>query len=62
MENRMTPEIAKLALQFMLRVRLEGQEVPAFNAVMASLTAATKVEEKPPVTEFTGPRKVAEAT
>jgi hypothetical protein len=47
MENRMTPEIAKLALQFMLRVRLEGQEVPAFNAVMAALNAATKVEAKP---------------
>ena len=33
----MKPEIAKAALQFMNRVRLEGVEVPAFNAVVAEL-------------------------
>lgn len=33
----MTSELAKLALQFMQRVQLQGAEVPAFNAVCASL-------------------------
>ena len=33
----MTPELAKAAMQFLMRARLEGQEVPAFNAVMAAL-------------------------
>lgn len=33
----MTPEIAKATMQFMLRVQLTGQEVPAFNAVMTAL-------------------------
>lgn len=33
----MNQEIAKAAIQFMLRVQLQGQEVPAFNAVMESL-------------------------
>ena len=33
----MTPEIAKIALQFMQRLQLTGQEVPAFNAVTEQL-------------------------
>lgn len=33
----MTPEIAQVAQQFMLRVQLQGQEVPAYNAVMQAL-------------------------
>jgi hypothetical protein len=35
----MTPEIAKAAMQFMMRVQLTGQEVPAFNEVMRTLDA-----------------------
>lgn len=37
----MTPEVANLAIQFMQRVQLTGQEVPAFNAVMRALQAVT---------------------
>lgn len=33
----MNQEIAKAAIQFMLRVQLQGQEVPAFNSVMQAL-------------------------
>ena len=33
----MDKEIAQAAIQFMLRVQLQGQEVPAFNAVMKAL-------------------------
>lgn len=33
----MTPEIANAAMQFMMRVQLTGQEVPAFNSVMVAL-------------------------
>lgn len=38
----MTPDIAKAAIQFLLRVQLTGQEVPAFNAVMSALNEAAK--------------------
>lgn len=37
----MSPETANLAIQFMQRVQLTGQEVPAFNAVMRALQAVT---------------------
>lgn len=45
----MTPEIAKAAMQFMMRVTLEGQEVPAFNTVMQSLSeiSASGAEKSP---------------
>ena len=33
----MDKEIIKTAMQFMMRVQLTGQEVPAFNAVMNAL-------------------------
>jgi hypothetical protein len=33
----MKPEIAQLAVRFMERVQLQGQEVPAFNVVMQAL-------------------------
>lgn len=33
----MDKELAKLAMQFLIRVNLQGQEVPAFNAVMTRL-------------------------
>lgn len=33
----MDKEVAKAAMQFMLRAQLKGEEVPAFNAVMESL-------------------------
>lgn len=33
----MEKEIIKTAMQFMMRVNLNGQEVPAFNAVMNAL-------------------------
>lgn len=35
-------QAAQVAIQFMARVQLQGQEVPAFNAVMTWL--ATKAE------------------
>lgn len=35
----MTPELAKLALQFLSRAGLQGSEVPAFAAVSAGLQA-----------------------
>jgi len=38
----MTPEIAQATIQFMLRVQLHGQEVPAFNAVMQALQSMLK--------------------
>lgn len=43
----MTPELAKAAIQFMLRARLEGQEVPAFNAVMAALHEIAEPKPEP---------------
>ena len=45
----MTPEAAKLAFQFLGRVQLSGQEVPAFNAVLAALEA-----DMNPASEDTG--------
>lgn len=33
----MDKEIIKTAMQFMMRVNLSGQEVPAFNAVMNAM-------------------------
>lgn len=33
----MDKEIIKAAMQFMMRVDLKGQEVPAFNAVMNAM-------------------------
>lgn len=33
----MDKEIIKTAMQFMMRVDLKGQEVPAFNAVMNAM-------------------------
>lgn len=33
----MNQEIANAAIQFLLRAQLQGQEVPAFNAVMNAL-------------------------
>lgn len=43
----MTPELAQAALQFMQRVQLQGQEVPAFNAVChALLNIAQKPAEE----------------
>lgn len=33
----MKPEIAQIAVRFMERVQLQGQEVPAFNVVMQAL-------------------------
>lgn len=47
----MNKEIAKAAIQFLLRTQLQGQEVPAFNAVMNSLNAIVsgEAEEKPGV-------------
>ena len=33
----MTPEAANNAMQFLMRARLEGREVPAFNEVMQQL-------------------------
>lgn len=38
----MNQELAKAAIQFMLRVQLTGQEVPAFNAVMQALHEIAK--------------------
>lgn len=35
----MEKEIIKTAMQFMMRVNLSGQEVPAFNAVMNAFQA-----------------------
>lgn len=35
----MEKEIIKTAMQFMMRVDLKGQEVPAFNAVMNAMQA-----------------------
>lgn len=45
----MTPEIAKIAMQFLMRVQLQGSEVPAFNALMQALSEAVETnpgEEK----------------
>lgn len=33
----MSEEIIKIIMQFMMRVDLKGQEVPAFNKVMSAL-------------------------
>ena len=42
----MDKEIIKAAMQFMLRVNLSGQEVPAFNAVMNAMQAELESEKK----------------
>lgn len=42
----MTPEAARYALQFMARVQLQGQEVPAFNIVMAALSESLEGQER----------------
>lgn len=44
----MNKEVAQAAMQFMLRVSLQGSEVPAFNIVMAALE---KVVNQPEDTE-----------
>ena len=38
----MDKEIINAAMQFMMRVNLSGQEVPAFNAVMNAFQAELK--------------------
>lgn len=40
----MEKEIAKAAMQFMMRAQLTGQEVPAFNAVMQELDGIVRGE------------------
>jgi len=35
----MTPQTAHMALQFLQRVQLSGAEVPAYNRVLAEMTA-----------------------
>lgn len=51
----MTPEIANAAMQFLMRVQLTGQEVPAFNSVMVALqelaSRSLQSSQKPPVEE-----------
>lgn len=42
----MDKEIIKVAIQFMMRVDLKGQEVPAFNAVMNAMQAEIESEKK----------------
>lgn len=42
----MEKEIIKTAMQFMMRVDLKGQEVPAFNAVMNAMQAELGSEHK----------------
>jgi hypothetical protein len=44
----MDKETAQAAIQFMLRVSLRGQEVPAFNIVMAALN---KIASEPEGTD-----------
>lgn len=39
----MKPETAQLIIRFMERVQLQGQEVPAFNAVMQALAETMQV-------------------
>ncbi|MDU1652631.1 MAG: hypothetical protein E6850_09040 [Leclercia adecarboxylata] len=41
----MEKEIIKTAMQFMIRVNLSGQEVPAFNAVMNAMQAEVDRQE-----------------
>jgi hypothetical protein len=41
----MNAEIAKIALQFMARVQLTGNEVQAYQAVVAALTQYANQEE-----------------
>jgi hypothetical protein len=38
----MTPETAKLALQFLARCQLQGNEVPAFTLVVQELDAIVR--------------------
>ncbi|SBW14024.1 hypothetical protein BR10RB9215_C10843 [Brucella sp. 10RB9215] len=52
----MDPELANLAMQFLMRVPLKGAEVPAFNAVIAEVQKALILQngnnfEKPEVSE-----------
>ncbi|MEH6718814.1 MAG: hypothetical protein V7704_08030 [Aurantimonas endophytica] len=49
----MTPEIAKLGLQFLARVQLTGQEVPAFNAVFAALSDEAEPKQPEDLPDFT---------
>lgn len=45
----MNQEIAKAAIQFLMRAELRGEEVPAFNAVMQALheiASAESTQEK----------------
>lgn len=44
----MTPELARLALQFMQRVQLQGAEVPAYVAVVNALE---EIANPPPAPE-----------
>lgn len=43
----MTPEIARLALQFLARTPLKGEETPAFLAVVKALEPLTVVPVAP---------------
>lgn len=42
----MNSEIAKIALQFMSRVQLTGNEVQAYQAVVATLSQYAQEEQK----------------
>lgn len=44
----MTPEAARLALQFLARVQLTGQEVPAYNFVASALERIAESPDKEP--------------
>ena len=40
--TNLSPQIAEATLQFLARVQLQGSEVPAFNQIIAALTAAAR--------------------
>lgn len=51
-EHKMSPEIARIAIQFMQRLELRGNEVPAFVAVMQELDRLASNKEMPKPNEI----------
>jgi len=53
----MALELAKAALQFMLRVPLQGNEVGAFTQVAAALEEDARASNEPSPAEMPAPRR-----
>lgn len=54
----MNQQLANIALQFLSRTQLKGDEVPAFNAVMAALSDIANPQQAEPVIDQPKPESV----